>query len=168
MSEAPWSQRSPAAGCERALLWRGSPTTAGDLSAQRRDLSAVLLHGSLPAEATADDRELVLLSFEELVSNGLRHGRSPVQVRVHATVNPAGWLLDVSDAAVDVPPTPAVDRDAAAGGMGLHLVGRIAADHGWLVAGDRKHVWARIETAVSRRSVDSAASPVSGKGPTRS
>ncbi len=148
MSKVPWPQRPPDAGSEPLPLWRGSPTTAGDLSAERRDLHAVLLHGSLPADATADDRELLLLSFEELVSNGLRHGRPPVHVDV--TMNPAGWLLDVSDAAVDIPPAPAVGRDAAAGGMGLYLVGRLAADYGWLIADDRKHVWARIDTAASR------------------
>lgn len=129
-------------------MWRGNPATAADLSAQRRALHA-MLHGPLPGDAIADDRELLLLSFEELVSNGLRHGRPPVQVVV--TVTLTGWLLDVSDAAVDILPAPAVGRDAAAGGMGLHLVGRLAADHGWLVAEDRKHVWARIDTAASQR-----------------
>lgn len=166
MSKVPWPQRPPDPGAGPLPLWRGSPTTACDLSAQRRDLHAVLLRGSLPADATADDRELLLLSFEELVSNGLRHGRPPVQVQV--TVNPTGWLLDVSDAAVDIPPAPAVGRDAAAGGMGLHLVGRLAADHGWLVAEDRKHVWARIDTAASQHASDASVRPLCGEPPTRS
>jgi hypothetical protein len=54
-------------------------------------------------------------------------------------------VLDVSDGAVDEPPMPAVDRDAARGGLGLYLIARIAAAHGWGVANGRKHVWARID-----------------------
>lgn len=54
------------------------------------------------------------------------------------------WLLEVSDAAVHRPPAPARGRDAARGGLGLSLVARICAAHGWHADGDRKNVWALL------------------------
>ena len=38
----------------------------------------------------------------------------------------------------------AIGRDAALGGMGLHLVARLSCAYGWAVDGDRKVVWALI------------------------
>ena len=96
--------------------------------------------------ATPDLDELLLV-FEELTSNGLRHGRPPVRVVLVKT--PTGWLLDVSDAAAESPPVPARDRDPAAGGLGLGLVVVLSAAHGWTVDGQRKHVWA-ASTAAGR------------------
>ena len=55
------------------------------------------------------------------------------------------WLLDVSDAAVDRQPAFAVGRDAAHGGLGLHLVARLCGAYGWAVADNRKHLWAGID-----------------------
>jgi hypothetical protein len=55
------------------------------------------------------------------------------------------WLLEVSDAAPDREPAPAVDRDPALGGLGLPLVAMICAAHGWTVEGGRKVVWARVD-----------------------
>jgi hypothetical protein len=48
-------------------------------------------------------------------------------------------------------PTPAVDRDPANGGMGLHLVARLAVAHGWYVDGHCKHVWACLPTTIEDR-----------------
>ena len=57
----------------------------------------------------------------------------------------AGWLLEVLDAAGDTPPTPAVDRDAALGGLGLYLVARLSSAHGWAPThSGRKAVWALV------------------------
>ena len=89
-----------------------------------------------------DSIERLLLPFEELGSNGLRHGRPPIRVTVATTRT--GWVVDVSDTAVDTPPSPAVGRDPAQGGMGLRLVARLASGHGWEVRDGRKHVWACI------------------------
>jgi two-component sensor histidine kinase len=92
-------------------------------------LSAALSNHARPAGADDGSVEQLLLAFEELASNALRHGRPAVRVAV--TTAGTGWLLEVSDAAVDLPPTPAVGRDAALGGLGLYLAARICATYGW-------------------------------------
>ena len=61
-----------------------------------------------------------------------------------------GWLLDVSDRAHEAMPAPAVDRDPAQGGMGLHLVARMSVAHGWYVDGGAKHVWACLPSTVDQ------------------
>ena len=102
----------------------------------------------LGAPDAGDDGEVVdilLLAVDELASNGLRHGMAPVCVR--ASCLPEGLLLDVSDEDPDHGPEPAVDRDPARGGMGLHVVARLTGDRGWVVTGPRKHVWASFRTA---------------------
>jgi signal transduction histidine kinase len=122
-------------------MWAG-PATLADLTALRRRLRAAVAAGSAPHCSDDADIERLLLAFEELASNALRHGRAPVRVAVIPTG--AGWLLDISDAATDRPPSPAVGRDPAAGGLGLQLVARLAGAHGWQLDGDRKHVWAHL------------------------
>ncbi|MGY1696600.1 ATP-binding protein [Geodermatophilus sp. SYSU D00814] len=116
------------------------PGTAAELTGLRRRLRAALAGGGLPAGT--DDGERLLLVVEELASNGLRHGRPPVQITV--TAAGPGWLVEVRDTATARLPTPAIGRDAALGGMGLHLVARLSHAHGWAVDGDRKTVWAYI------------------------
>jgi hypothetical protein len=69
---------------------------------------------------------------------------------VHVTATERGWLIDVSDSAPERPPTPALGRDAADGGLGLYLVARLCAAHGWTVQHGRKHVWACVERALRR------------------
>jgi signal transduction histidine kinase len=125
------------------LLGRWEPAASADLTAHRLQLAAALRGGSRPAVAEEGAVERLLLAFEELASNALRHGRDPVGVEVTAA---AGfWLLDVSDAALGQAPTPAVGRDAAYGGMGLYLVASICTAHGWFADRGRKHAWACID-----------------------
>lgn len=145
MSQPLWPcQPAPASGSAASRLGRWSPTSPADVTAFRRQLSAALHDGARPPGAAEGAVERLLLAFEELVSNGLRHGRGPVDVTVTTTGH--GWLLQVADAAADTPPTPAVDRDPALGGLGLYLVAQISAAHGWSVdAAGRKIVWARVE-----------------------
>jgi hypothetical protein len=138
---AHWEQRPPPDVAPGAS-WRGTPHTAAELTALRAQLHAALRDGPLALGASADAVEAVLLAFEELASNGLRHGRPPVHVTV--TAAGAGWLLEVSDAAADRPPTPAVGRDPVHGGLGLHLVARLCTAHGWIPRNGRKHVWAHV------------------------
>ena len=136
-----WEQRPPPDVVQGAS-WLGAPSTAAELTALRAQLHAALRDGPLALGAGADAVEAVLLAFEELASNGLRHGRPPVHVTV--TAAGAGWLLEVSDAAADRPPTPAVGRDPVHGGLGLHLVARLCTAHGWILQNGRKHVWAHV------------------------
>jgi anti-sigma regulatory factor (Ser/Thr protein kinase) len=141
MTAPPWTERRPPE--LQALVLRGAISTPADLTALRRDLHEEVLRLGLPDGVGRDDVERLLLSFEELTSNGLRHGRDPVCVRV--TQDAAGWLIDVTDAAPENRPAPAVGRDPAHGGMGLYLVARLSAAHGWWVSRGRKHVWAHVQ-----------------------
>jgi two-component sensor histidine kinase len=144
-----WPERPPEPDTDRSVRWEGSPRGAADLTRLRREVHALVAQPP-EQDPDPDDLDRLLLIFEELVSNGLRHGRPPVHVLLETV--PTGWLLDVSDAAADRPPVPAHGRDAAAGGMGLPLVAQLATAHGWTVRGARKHVWARIDTAPLSRS----------------
>ena len=107
MSEALWAQRPrPTPGPDATAVGRWKPTTAAELTAHRRQLSAALQHATGAADADEVAVERLLLAFEELASNALRHSRGPIRVTV--TADRDGWLLEVSDAAADRPPTPAV------------------------------------------------------------
>jgi anti-sigma regulatory factor (Ser/Thr protein kinase) len=134
----------------RGEVWRWKLGTLAELPAARSGL-----RGRVGAVGLSDDSEGIaaeqlILAFDELASNALRHGERPVVATVVA--GSGGWLLDVSDRASEVMPTPAVDRDPAHGGLGLHLVARLSVAHGWYVDEGRKHVWACLPTAASDRS----------------
>ena len=123
-------------------MWWWQVAGAAELSVIRADIRRRVDAASGVPDAASEAAERLLLAFEELASNGLRHGRPPVHVTVTSTG--AGWLLEVSDAADDRPPTPAVGRDAAHGGLGLYLVARLCPAHGWIARKGRKHVWAHV------------------------
>ena len=149
VSEALWTQRPrPTPAPDATAVGRWDPTTAADLTAHRRQLSAALREGTGATDADEVAVERLLLAFEELASNALRHGRDPIRVTV--TAGPDGWLLEVSDAAVDRPPAPAVDRDAADGGLGLYLVARLCAAHGWDVHDGHKVAWCHVDYGTDR------------------
>ena len=140
MTTALWTARTlPPRTPEVSAVWEWAMSAVSDITALRARLREEVVR----AGSVDDDVERLLLAFEELTSNGIRHGGAPVRVTVTATA--ASWLIDVSDSAVDSPPTPAVGRDAAEGGLGLYLVARLCSAHGWTVRGDRKHVWARVQ-----------------------
>src|SRR3954469_2097785 len=159
-----WPQRPPEPVTDLSVWWQGAPRAAADLTRLRREVQAAV--GSRPEQDNdADGLDRLWLIFEELASNGLRHGRPPVHVLL-ATV-PTGWLLDVSDAAADRPPAPARGRDAAAGGMGPPLVAPLAAAPGWTVHGARKHVGARVAAVpLSGASTGGVAPPLRAAQPT--
>ncbi|MGY1833945.1 ATP-binding protein [Blastococcus sp. SYSU DS0510] len=134
----------PAPRSDGRILGRWRPMRPSDVTAARRQLGAALHDGVRPRGATEGGVERLLLAFEELVSNAVRHGRSPVEVMV--TDHGQCWLLEVVDAAGDVPPTPDPGRDAALGGLGLALVAEISGAHGWEPLGSgSKTVWARVD-----------------------
>jgi two-component sensor histidine kinase len=142
-----WAQRPhPLLGSGAFPLGHWRLATAADVTSSRGGLREEVL--TRAADDDEDALERLLLAFEELASNGLRHGRPPVEV--HVTATEGGWLIDVSDSAPERPPTPALGRDAADGGLGLYLVARLCAAHGWTVQHGRKHVWACVERALHR------------------
>jgi anti-sigma regulatory factor (Ser/Thr protein kinase) len=133
--DATWGQRVPPPPAPASDTWTWAIARPAELTAARSDLRRSLRAGCSP-----DDVDRLLLAFEELASNGLRHSGAPVEVRVGAYDQ--GWLIDVSDSCPEQPPRPAVGRDPALGGLGLHLVARLSSACGWAVDGSRKHVWA--------------------------
>lgn len=86
-----------------------------------------------------------MLALDELMSNGLRHGRAPVEVEVLA--NDEGFLLQVCDRAVEDPPQPTATRDPARGGMGLGMIAHVSLSCGWTTAEDCKVVRALMPSA---------------------
>ena len=104
----------------------------------RRDLAAESGGG----QRAADLDEAVVLAFDEMASNALRHGGGGVRARVQRT--PDAWLIEVRDSAAGRPPAPAVGRDPSQGGLGLYLIAEMADAHGWYVADGQKSVWALL------------------------
>jgi hypothetical protein len=156
MSITAWLQRPPEPAVDLTAGWSATPATSADLTRLRHTLPTLVGHRSRPAGDDTDLEDL-LLAFEELASNGLRHGRPPVRVVVTPLLT--GWLIDVSDAAAERPPVPAHDRAPAASGLGLSLVAGLSAAHGWTVDGDRKHIRARIDAGSSARRSPSPSIP---------
>jgi anti-sigma regulatory factor (Ser/Thr protein kinase) len=105
----------------------------------RRHAAARTLH---PGPEGEDLRDRLVLALDEMASNALRHGGSPVQASVQLT--PESYLVEVSDAAASVPPAPAVGRDPSEGNLGLYLIAELATAHGWYVRNGAKHVWALL------------------------
>ena len=140
-----WTRTAPPAPPPDApVLGRWSPTRAADVTAGRRQLGDALHDGARPAGATEGGVERLLLAFEELVSNAVRHGRTPIEVVV-TTIGDC-WLLEVTDAAEGTPPIPDQQRDTVLGGLGLALVAQLSVAHGWEPLADgRKVVWARVD-----------------------
>ena len=100
----------------RGEVWRWDLGAVAELPAARAGLRGRL--GGVGFPATHDDTaaERLVLAFDELASNALRHGEAPVVATVVA--GSGGWLLDVSDRAPETMPAPAVDRDPAHGRHG--------------------------------------------------
>jgi anti-sigma regulatory factor (Ser/Thr protein kinase) len=143
MARLAWPVRALPDG--RGDVWRWDLETVAELPAARAALRDRLGDVGFAADDDTSSERLVL-AFDELASNALRHGESPVVATVVA--GSGGWLLDVSDNAPETMPAPAVDRDPAQGGMGLHMVARLSVAHGWYVDGRCKHVWACLPSTM--------------------
>jgi len=140
MSSTLWQQRALPPLTGAVAHWDvGSLAELPGVRAQLRELLAARAAES-PVQPVPVDA--LLLAFDELVSNAVRHGGRPVTAQLVS--GPEGWLIDVSDESADVPPQLAVDRDPARGGLGLHLIARLTTAHGWTVTAGRKHVWAML------------------------
>src|SRR3712207_5299698 len=83
-------------------VWHWQLDTMHVVSRVRSDLRARIAHPSVCSSSTEDARDGLLLVFEELASNALRHGGGAVRALVVAGTD--GWLLDLSDEAPDRPP----------------------------------------------------------------
>ena len=142
----PWARRKlPELAGRATHVWQWELHSSQDLTRARVAFRRELCSGAGPVPTSPGDVDVLLLAFEELASNGLRHGRPPVHVTISATAS--SWLLDVSDADPTRSPAPAVDRDPADGGLGLHLVVELSTTRGWAVTPGRKHVWASVPRA---------------------
>ena len=133
----------------RGELWRWRLAGLGDLPSVRsglRDQLGVIDFSDDDADSAV---EHLILAFDELASNALRHAAHPVVATVIA--GSGGWLVDVSDGAPEAAPAPAVDRDPAQGGLGLYLIARLSVAHGWYVDGGCKHVWACLPSSAGDR-----------------
>ncbi|MCW2582589.1 MAG: Signal transduction histidine kinase [Klenkia sp.] len=125
--------------------WSWSLSHVAELPGVRSGLRRLLVQsldtGTAPEAVENVDR--VVLAFDEMASNALRHGGS---AGATATVSPHGdcWLVEVRDAAGVQPPAPAVGRDPGQGGLGLHLIAEMSLAHGWHPESASKVVWALL------------------------
>ena len=144
MAEPVWARCPlPTPHTDAAVLGRWRPVTPADLTVVRRELAAALHDGGRRAAGDDGAVERLLLVFEELASNALRHGAAPVEVELLGF--DGFWVFDVGEATGEHPRAPAIDRDPALGGLGLYMVAGLCGAYGWTTAAGRKHVWARID-----------------------
>ncbi|MFC9252185.1 ATP-binding protein [Amycolatopsis thailandensis] len=107
------------------------------------------------AEAGLTD---IILVLDELVSNALRHGKRPRQVRLLR--RPGRLRIEVDDAGK----TPATPRPpSATGGRGLALIGACATAWGQEHRDGGKTVWAELDLAESNVSGDTTDPPFPGR-----
>ena len=137
-SAVPPPARSASGG--PVLHWRLRDVT--ELPRVRAELRRATSGRGAGRRVTADVRDRLVLALDEMTSNALRHGGSPVEASVRLTED--AYLVEVCDGAPSAPPRPAVGRDPSDGGLGLYLIAEMATEHGWYVRGDVKHVWALL------------------------
>ena len=124
-------------------LWCQELSSLAQLAGLRARLRKTLTGSPVVRHPERDHwSERLVLIADELSSNALRHGGSPVATALSRTGDQ--WLVAVSDTSTEVPPAPAVGRDPRLGGFGLYLVAELSARHGWCVVRDAKTVWAVV------------------------
>jgi anti-sigma regulatory factor (Ser/Thr protein kinase) len=122
--------------------WRWDLSHVSELPAVRAQLRRGLAAASSADPQAAELDEAVVLAFDEMASNALRHGGGGVTAQVRRTAR--AWLVEVCDQAAGRPPEPAVGRDPSQGGLGLYLIAEMADAHGWHSAEGTKSVWALL------------------------
>jgi anti-sigma regulatory factor (Ser/Thr protein kinase) len=135
----PWPSSEPPPAADG---WHWELSSIAELPQVRAQLRRGLAEQSDGDDAAAERDEAVVLAFDEMASNALRHGGGGVRARVQRTS--AAWLIEVRDSAADSPPQPAVGRDPSLGGLGLYLIAEMADDHGWHLTDGQKSVWALL------------------------
>lgn len=129
-------------------LWCQQLSSLSELAGLRARLRSSLTgSGTVVHPEREHWSERLVLIADELTSNALRHGGTPVAAALSRSGDQ--WLVAVSDASADAPPAPAVGRDPGLGGFGLYLVADLSARHGWCVARGTKTVWAVVPAAGS-------------------
>jgi anti-sigma regulatory factor (Ser/Thr protein kinase) len=122
--------------------WQWDLVHVSELPAVRAQLRQGLAAASTDDPKAAELDEAVVLAFDEMASNALRHGGGGVTARVRRTAE--AWLVEVCDQAPAQPPQPAVGRDPSQGGLGLYLIAEMADAHGWHSDEGIKSVWALL------------------------
>ena len=122
--------------------WQWDLSTVAELPRVRAQLRRGLAAESRGDQEATDLDEAVVLAFDEMASNALRHGGGGVRAQVQRT--PSAWLIEVRDSAATRPPAPAVGRDPSQGGLGLYLIAEMADAHGWHTSDGQKGVWALL------------------------
>jgi signal transduction histidine kinase len=135
----PWPSSPPPPAVEG---WHWELSSVAELPRVRAQLRRGLTEQSSADPAAAELDEAVVLAFDEMASNALRHGGGGVRARVQQT--PEAWLIEVRDSAATAPPRPAVGRDPSQGGLGLYLIAEMAHAHGWHLTEGQKGVWALL------------------------
>lgn len=135
---------SPPAAEDRHVWCLPDTDLTGAAHARRR-AAGVLRRWRLP-RATVDDAVLVVC---ELVTNALRHGRSPVRVALHRGLHRGRGALTISvtdQGHIPYPSGPEQDLGhAGESGRGLSIVAALAQAHGY-EGGASTTFWARLHT----------------------
>jgi PAS domain-containing protein/GAF domain-containing protein len=114
---------------------------AASLRAVRAQSRLVLENASLPGDVV----DTVVLVLSELTSNAVRHGRSPLSVRLRRLGSRV--VVEVADGGGRLPRRRSAAADDEAG-RGLDLVDHRAARHGVRPVVDGKVVWAEVDLGV--------------------
>ena len=122
--------------------WRTAVSTTTEpagkaVSSARRAAAAVLDEWGVSPETSWD----LLLAASELVTNAIRHGRAPVQLRLRSTSE--GIVLEVHDGSSVLPQRRDAAPDASSG-RGLYLVEAVSASWGVRPTGNGKTIWCVI------------------------
>ncbi|CCG05684.1 ATP-binding protein [Blastococcus saxobsidens] len=138
-----WPSARPPAGFDK--VWHQEPTRLADLPGVRSRIRTFMAATSGPVSLSADWIELFVLVIDEITSNALRHGATPIHLCLGT--DRTSWLVTVTDRAPGAPPVPAVGRAPGAGGYGLYMIADLTSDHGWHSQDHHKTVWALLSVS---------------------